>query len=161
MLTHLENFNFSPLLINLDWLHIRLIDCLDCELVSVLLVLSELYHAELTLAEVSLQLVKVIDIEFANYLANRLNPLRLTFNGAEVKDSRFIWRQNNLNWVQVATRVRVHLWRRLLDKSSSEAVHNTLVVVTLLAVAHEILAKDLGPVLFESVCARLKETLAL
>lgn len=161
MLAHFENFDFFSLLKNFDRLHIRLVDCLYGELVSVLFVLSKLYDAKLPFAKIGLQLVKVIDVKFTNYLANRLDPLCLTFNRAEVKDSGLVWGQNNLDWVQELICVRVHLRLSLLNESSSETVHDTLVVVTLLSVAHEILAEDLCPVLFESVSASFKETFTL
>lgn len=70
VLAHLEDFNFSPLLKDLNWLHICFVDGLDSNLARVSLMLGKLDNTELTLAQVLLQIVVVVDVELTNNLAD-------------------------------------------------------------------------------------------
>jgi len=97
---------------------------------------SELNNSELTFPKVILKVVEVVYVELSNYLADGFEPLRLAFDRAKIKDPRLIWRQHNLYRVQVASSVGVHLGLCFLNESTGQAVHNSLVVVSLIPKAH-------------------------
>jgi hypothetical protein len=160
VLAHFQHFDLPPLLKNFDWLHVRLVDRLDRHLVAELLVLGQLDHAELTFAEVVLQIVEVSNVELANDLPDCFQPLRLVLDTAEVEDSRLIRRQYDLNRVEIAASVRVDFRLRLLDEGSSQAVHHPLVIIALIAEAHQIFADNLRKMLFEPISACFQETFA-
>ena len=160
MLAHFEHFNLPSLLKDLDWLHVRLFDRLDCHLVAELLVFGKFDNAELTLAKVILQIVKLIDVELTNDLPNGFQPLCLTVDRAKVQDPRLIRRQHDLDWVQIASSIRVDLWLRLLDECSRKTVHDPLIIIALISEAKQIFADHLSPMLFKSVSSRFQEALA-
>ena len=60
MLAHLQNFDFAPLLVNFDWLHVCLSDDFDRYLVSVSFVRCKFDYTKLTFAQVVLDHVKVM-----------------------------------------------------------------------------------------------------
>lgn len=161
MLAHLKHLDLSPLLEDLDRLHVSLVDGLDGDLPTLLFVLSKLNNAELTLAQVVHQVVVVIDVELPDDLSDGLDPSRLRLLILEVQDSRLVWWQHNLHRIQVEASVRVHLRLRFLNESAGQAVHHSLVSITLLAVAEQVLTNDDCPVLLKAVSARLQEALPL
>lgn len=59
MLTHLENFDLSSLLIYFDWFHILLIDCLNCYFLAIGFVGSQFDQTKLSFAEIVLDGVEV------------------------------------------------------------------------------------------------------
>ena len=65
MLTHFENVYFSSLLINFYWLHIFLVDCLYCNFLPCFLMDCKLHKSELTLAEVTFEIVEVEEVRVA------------------------------------------------------------------------------------------------
>jgi hypothetical protein len=87
MLTHLENFYFTSLLINLNRFHICFSDHFDCNLVPVTLVSRELNHTKLAFAQVFFDFIKVVHVGKANYMSNCICPFSLESLGREVKNS--------------------------------------------------------------------------
>lgn len=135
VLAHLQHFDFSALLENLDRLHIGFGDGLDSDLPAITFMLGKLNHTKLTFTKVRGEIVVLIDVELANDLANGLDPLLLVLSRLEVQDSRFVGWQDYLHRVEVVPGVRVHLWLALLDESTRETMHHSLICVTLLTVA--------------------------
>ena len=74
MLTHFENFNFSPLQLDILHRHLPLGHDLDSHGLSALLVDSRLHKAELALAERLLDLIKVKDVRVPDDLLDRGHP---------------------------------------------------------------------------------------
>jgi len=87
MLAHLEHLDLSPLLEDLNRLHVGLVDGLNRDLAAFPLVLRQLDHAKLTLAKVVEQVVVVVYVELADDLADGFDPARLRLLILEVQDT--------------------------------------------------------------------------
>ena len=144
MLTHLEHLNFSPLLVDFDWFHVLLVDCLDCHLLAVLVVSGQLDETKLALAEIGLKRVELEQICVANHCFHLVSPdlgLRLCL---EVEQSRLVGRQHYLDWIEQTAFALGLLRRHLLDERPDKGVHYSVQLsrldVLLLPVAVELVA---------------------
>ena len=136
MLAHLEHLDLTPLLVDLNWLHIRLGYGLDSHLLTGGLMSCQLHCTELALAQRLRTLVVVVDIVFSNYFLDLCKPFLLVIHLRKVQDAGLVWRQDNLHRVQSLAVVRVCLNRALTDESASEAVHHAIIRIALFAEAH-------------------------
>lgn len=77
VLRHLQHIDFTTLLVDLDWLHIFLVDCLDRNFLAGFLVTCQLDQTKLTLAKVVFEVVKVEKVRIAHDLFESFDPLQL------------------------------------------------------------------------------------
>lgn len=87
-------------------------------------------------------------------------PFLLLVYRVKVENARFVGRKNDLYWVKVVASVWVDFRGTLLNKRTSETVHDTVLSVTLLTEAEQVLSHYLGPVFFEAISSGLEETLS-
>ena len=66
MLTHLEHINLSPLLVDLDWFHVLLVNSLDGHFVTCFLVAGEFNLAELAFTQVLFNIVIIKHVRIPN-----------------------------------------------------------------------------------------------
>ena len=94
---------------------------------------------------------------FADHNFDFISPILLQFNRAEIEDTRLIWGKDNLDRVDVVSRVRVDLLWTILNESASETVHDAMLSVTLFTEAQKVLTHNTGPMLFETISSSFKE----
>ena len=97
VLAHLQHFNLSTLLEDLDRLHVVLLDSLDSDLFACNLVSGQCDHAELTLAKLLAHLVVVEEVVELYGLIQHLDPVLLLLTAIEVENARLTGGQHDLD----------------------------------------------------------------
>lgn len=161
MLTHFEHFNLSALLENLNLLHVCLLNNLDGRLLTILFVCSQFNLTELSLSKDFACFVEIEEIWNSEGLIKSTKPPFFKSLWIEVEDSWLVWRKHNLDWIERFTRIRTFLICNLFDESSREAVHYSVLRITLVSVAINFISVQHCPMLFESVwiCFQIANTL--
>ena len=193
VLAHLEHFDFTPLLEDLNMGHVLLLDLLDGDLLRRLLVQCELDEAELALSERLVERVVLEHVRVAHGLLQPVFPLLLVLELREEDQTRFIWRDNQLDRVEIlaslplllsalvllhralsgllaggvlggdacsifrtigraATLLGDFVHSDIFEISSSQAVHNFMISVTLFSEKAQLVSLEHHPVLFVALC---------
>lgn len=140
MLTHFEDLYLFPLLEHLDLLHVGLLHCLYRNLLSSLLVHGKFDHTELTLAKDFIKLVEVKEIREATRNQKDPEPFFGSRNVSKVEDARFVWRQDYFDRVEINSCVWAFLLTDLLDEGAGKTVHHTMLLVSLVSIAIDVIA---------------------
>ena len=84
----------------------------------------------------------------------------MIFFGSEIKDARFVWWQDNFDWVERETLAGTLFFGEFLDKSASETVHDPVRGVIFVSIAIELVPHDDCPVGLETICTGLQVAFA-
>lgn len=106
VLTHLEDFDLATLLGHFDRAHFLLLYGFDSEEVSGRDVSGKADHAELTRAELTLNLVEVSQAIIASHLTQGLDPLISDLLLVEVQNSDFCLCQADFHWEKLSFEIR-------------------------------------------------------
>jgi len=74
MLAHFKHFNLAPLLENLNVRHVLLLNLLNCDAFTCLLVHGKLDKTELALTQRLVQLVELEDVDVSHGYLKAINP---------------------------------------------------------------------------------------
>lgn len=151
VLAHLKHFNFSLLQLEFVHLHTLLIDNLDCNLDTSLLVSCQSDLSELALAQSLLNIIEVLKRSITYGFLNNFNPfisLRLSnqvvYSGLILREEEFKWIEGNLLSIMIN-----NLSLLTLYVHSSKRMHAFMLFIVLLAIAVELFAQETEPVAFE------------
>ena len=122
MLRHFEHIDLTPLLVDLDRLHIFLVDRLDRHFLPRLGVRRQLDETELAFAEIVLKVVVVKQVRVSDDLPKAEQPVLLLSLAFEVQDARLVRRQDDLNWVELAAFGLALLGWHFLDEGADQGV---------------------------------------
>ena len=161
VLTHLQDFNLTSLLENLNWLHVSLFDGFDGSLGTCDFMRSQLDHAKLTLAQSLSQLIEVKEVGEAHSLEQHVHPTLLLLLRVEVEDARFVGRKHNLHWVESPVSLRTLFLLDVLHEGACKTVHHSTLGVLSVPVAEDFIAIEDSPVLLEPVSLGLQIACAL
>lgn len=76
------------------------------------------YQTKLPFAQNRAHFIEVEHVLIVEGLDEILEPVLANFFTSKVENARFVWRQNDLNWVELKTSVRTALLRQFFDKSA-------------------------------------------
>ena len=94
MLAHLEHFNLTSLLENLDVSHVLLFHLFNSYFLAGLFVRGKLYQPELTLAQSLVKGVEVENVRVPHRVLEPADPLRLVLNFREENQARLVRRDH-------------------------------------------------------------------
>ena len=145
VLAHFENLDFPSLQLDVLDGHLFLAHDLDCNTLASLLVDSRFDQSEFTFSKRLFDLVVVEKVTVADSLLDSIHPLILVLLFQQVVGSWLVSRENQCERVENSRAVQV-FFRVIFDENSTKIMHAFVLLLVLVFVHIELIAKQAIPV---------------